>query len=491
MNLDDLISKYVDGELNQNEDNELRKILSEDESARDAFDTDVFIHSAIKEESENIRPSARLLSETEDRVLMKILASQPIVGDTVYPRRKYFAFASAVMAILILGFLKINDFQIFNDKMGLALILEQERRNIDNSYILSQIESEGPELLTIVNPHEKVNVNHSAGLLARTSNVNSSRNNNTVVSIASNTGSVIGNENMQFSVGTENSEIVENLNTVSTKTDMRLSSSDGNNISNKDNMTTDNLKAQLPVSAKQTNSVMLSPEKTIQMNPSNITMNNVQPSVVNPMNNPFPVNQNFYGTPTNIRLASFFGTNLMNTGFEQANLKNSQVISNFSQSIACELTSSQRIGLELGYSQFSYDDQRIGRIPTSSVVRLGDITSKRHGVEELYPSGDGNNITFPYTVNVNKQILWGSAFYEQVIFNIDNLSFTGRLGVGGTNDGALGYAKFYGQYDLFKWLSVTVGADGRYFKSAINSQLIQSNDWKSSLSIIYGFQLKM
>jgi len=494
MNLDDLISKYVDSELTPQEDSELRNILSEDNSAREIFDTDVFIHSAIKEEAKNIRPSSVLLGETEDKILMKILANQPIVGDTVYPRRRRYAFATAVMAVMLLGFLRISDFQMFNDKTGMALILEQERHNLDKSFNNSQIEADSPEDLTMLNPREASVSRGSHQLIAST---RSNRNNmiasvapqsNIVASVPLGTVAELKADNGLRSI--PNVSLTENitpLQPMMEKHSESMISSGGENVLSNQNL------AQMPSNSKSANINFQqnTDMNVVQLNPvpKQMVVNTLQP--VGSMNMPNSFNQqNYYGNTTNIQLGSFFGTNLVNAGFDNTGLKNASVVSNFSQSIACELTKSQRVGLELGFTQFTFDDQRIGRIP-SGIQKTPDYSSGQVKIEEFGSGTDGSTISFPYTVNVNKQILWGSVFYEQVFVNFDLISITGRLGIGGTNDGPLSYARLYTQFDIFKWLSITAGADGRYFKTVLNPHQSQSNDWKSSLSIIYGFKLKM
>ncbi len=497
MNLDDLISKYVDSELTPQEDSELRNILSEDNSAREAFDTDVFIHSAIKEEAKNIRPSTILLGETEDKILMKILANQPIVGDTVYPRKRRYAFATAVLAVMLFGFLRINDFQMFNDKTGMALILEQERHTLDKSFNDSQIETDAPEDLTMLNPREVSFDRASRSLLPAAQSIKEN------VAAETNSHSIIlassPAENAEYGLRSADNTV----NTIATESvseefaplqpmiqqnnDSRISSG-GANIQLKQNL------APMPSNSKASN-LDFQPDagnSAVQLNPlpKQMIVNTQQP--VGSMNMPNSFNQqNYYGNTTNIQLGSFFGTNLVNTGFDNTNLKNASVVSNFSQSIACEISKSQRVGLELGFTQFSFDDQRIGRIPSSGILKISDYSSSHPKIQEFGTGSDGTGITFPYTVNVNKQILWGSAFYEQVFVDFNKISITGRLGLGGTNDGLLSYARLYTQFDIFTWLSFTAGADGRYFKTVLNPQKSQVNDWKSSLSIIYGFKLKM
>jgi hypothetical protein len=384
---------------------------------------------------------------------------------------------------------------MFNDKTGMALILEQERHNLDKSFNNSQIEADSPEYLTMLNPRE-VSVSRSSRQLVASIRSN---HNNMISSVTSHSNIVASvplrqaeNDVMAANTvnNTETEIVTENVipaQPMMEKNNESMTSSNGASVLSNQNL------ASMRANSKTSN-MNFQPNtenSVVQLNPVPKQMVvNTQQSVSS-MNMPSNFNQqNYYGNTTNIQLGSFFGTNLVNAGFDNTSLKNASVVSNFSQSIACELTKSQRVGLELGFTQFTFDDQRIGRIP-SGIQKTPDYSSGQVKIEEFGSGTDGSSITFPYTVNVNKQILWGSVFYEQVFVNFDLISITGRLGLGGTNDGPLSYARVYTQFDIFKWLSITAGADGRYFKTVLNPHQSQSNDWKSSLSIIYGFKLKM
>ena len=111
MELDDYISKYIDSELTDEEDVRLREMLSEDDFARDKFDSAVTVHLAMKEDSQAIEPPEDIYRQTEDIVLMKILASQPIIAERpVFWRRTQLL--AAMIVFLIFSFIfKIDDLQ--------------------------------------------------------------------------------------------------------------------------------------------------------------------------------------------------------------------------------------------------------------------------------------------------------------------------------------------------------------------------------------------
>ncbi|MBK9246845.1 MAG: hypothetical protein IPM69_01715 [Ignavibacteria bacterium] len=53
MNHNLLISKYLDGELSFDEDNELRRLLSESSAIKEDFDSATMLHFMMKDDSES------------------------------------------------------------------------------------------------------------------------------------------------------------------------------------------------------------------------------------------------------------------------------------------------------------------------------------------------------------------------------------------------------------------------------------------------------
>jgi len=77
MNLDELISKYLDGDLTEDEKSQFTKTLSEDGRAREKFDSAMSLHIAFREDAESINPPKKLIDQTEDLIMMKIFAKAP------------------------------------------------------------------------------------------------------------------------------------------------------------------------------------------------------------------------------------------------------------------------------------------------------------------------------------------------------------------------------------------------------------------------------
>ena len=73
MNLENLIMKYIDGELTIEEDNILRAYLKQDPLAKDLFDEYLEIHLNLKDDAETIVLPNSVAEKTQNIVMMKIL----------------------------------------------------------------------------------------------------------------------------------------------------------------------------------------------------------------------------------------------------------------------------------------------------------------------------------------------------------------------------------------------------------------------------------
>jgi len=181
-----------------------------------------------------------------------------------------------------------------------------------------------------------------------------------------------------------------------------------------------------------------------------------------------------------ISLSSFLGTDIVRGGMTNDN----SMISHFSQAVSYEIDDDESFGFEVGFSQYAYDEKaeitvkkNIGNLPTNSSIESNE-------------SGIDFSIAYPQIVNVksNTQILWASAFYERLLYEIGEMDFVTRIGAGFSNDGLIGYSKIFMQYQLFSGVKFTIGAEGRLFQAQINKFVDQKSNIKSSATLIYGLQ---
>ncbi|MGA2296094.1 MAG: hypothetical protein ABSG15_00920 [FCB group bacterium] len=134
MSLDDKISKYLDGELSEEEDFFLRHEVSKNPTAREKFDASVGLHLAFREDAESVFPPEDLVQSTEDIVLMKILAQAPDNIERSYTWRRSAVLVSFIFLFLLGSLFKISDINFKNPlilRIPLAQI-EQENQNTKN-----------------------------------------------------------------------------------------------------------------------------------------------------------------------------------------------------------------------------------------------------------------------------------------------------------------------------------------------------------------------
>ena len=89
-------------------------------------------------------------------------------------------------------------------------------------------------------------------------------------------------------------------------------------------------------------------------------------------------------------------------------------------------------------------------------------------------------------------MIWGAVFYEQSIFNSSSLNLDGRIGIGTTSmESPLGYGRLFAKYQLFSGVYLTLGAEGRMSIFKFPKEFNNPDKLKSSVSLIYGFQIKL
>ncbi|MBI5325772.1 MAG: hypothetical protein HZB41_10970 [Ignavibacteriae bacterium] len=461
MELDDYISKYIDSELTDEEDVQLRKLLSEDDFARDKFDSAVTVHLAMKEDSQSIEPPEDIYRQTEDIVLMKILANQPIITE-----RPLFWRRNQLLAAMIVFFILSFVFQI--DDMYLGNL-----KSVPNNSLTS-VQDDNQENTSA----QSGRITHS-GLRPAAPMPNSD---DITLSDAAANGS-----------GARSAGII-------------VSDEIGGSEEKKDGpMTSTQLQPAPPV----TEHVLLY-EKNEQLKPgSEINHSVVEKSRVTRIDGEIysisdynineilvnkPVSEteikgiNYESMPlktgekTNITFSSFLGTDFVRTGFgEDEDL----AITNFSQSIAYSIDSDEKMGIEIGYSEYAYKENVVLPSPLQS---LSKVKSQLLETTELEMPIGVNWFESSITLERQRQFVWGSAFYERSLLSNSDVSLEGRLGLGMSYDGPLGYGRIFGKYNFLNGFAVTVGTEGRVFQVTLPGEKT-GKKLKSTGTIIYGFQI--
>lgn len=447
MNLDILISKYLDSELTPQEDEQLREILSTDKYSKDVFDASVELHCDLKNDSAQISPPEELVRRTEDLVLMKILQNSPSEKPKpvlIRRRRLVPAFASLVAIVILASVFQISDsFRTGgNSESMLSGVLSD-----NSSETVSNVENK-TEALSVKKENQKQKVLLNMAFSGDSSKeiitpAKKYRNQEIYIALQE---APAGNDVLV--IQSENFDIV---------------SAEGENMAQavaidvtSGNITVTSLNQSLPINNTQS----LHPQ---------IYMNGIQQ---NPMSGlPWDVVQ-----LNEMQATTFLGTTVYSSGMKE---KKSSV-NHLSQSFGYSVSDIIKIGLEVGFTEFIYDDLVKTRIPVSSPMDGGSR------VEVLDPTKEG--IIIGLTIaEKRKDFWWFAPFIDYNLFNGNDYSITGRAGLGLSTDGALGYSRIYGKYEVINGIYITLGAEGRLFQAGSNSD---NRTLNSNVSLIYGLQFR-
>ncbi len=438
MNPDDLIMKYIDGELSFSEDEELRNMTSLHPKIKEDFDLDIYIHSAIYDDSRSISPSPELVSSTEDKVLMKILSSQKNIHSKKMTKRKIYAYVAGVAALILINFIYLGDNLSLNDSRLSHL---KEQMNLFTPSIISEEQSNNQTQKAIA---ENINV-------TKTSPKNIQ--NLPIINLT-----IVETDN-----GTEPNQ---NLN-ISTHIDDNDNSSFLKEFATKQNQ--DILKIDI------SQDFVFYKEETMIEHSLTQPMLNLQTSLLNL----FQPATDLYSQRSDIQFSSFFGTDIYRNGIPDKKIG----ISHISQSIAYSINNDQRIGIEMGYTEYSYEQT------VNVLVPFGSINDEKFIITQFNNDNENDLILYPIKFHKNQQVFWGAAFYEESLISNEFLSLVGRFGGGTTSDGPLGYTRLFAKVNIMKNLSINLGSEGRLFLGRV-PELNSEKGWKSSVSLIYGFQFK-
>jgi hypothetical protein len=454
MNLDDLLSKYLDGDLSHEEDEQLRSLLAEDNDAKEEFDAAVLLNAAIKEDAESIKAPAAVLRDTEDKIAMAIMSRRDTGVVAFYRRRKYYSYAAVFLLFLIGTIYRIYDSYPF-DKTG---IMAESMADLKTQMLSQQFEDELNQF-SMTTPKEKYQTVKQVSNASSIKKTNEYKSPVDYAMSSSKPESSISN----MSVFAPVEAFTEKFATEPTTTEFYTQ--DKFAVDN-ENMVNTSYLPKLP-------SAPVNP----YMQRSIGQYNAFAPSHRGALSGNIPF-YDFYQNTNNIMVTSFLGTEVLNNGIET---NKNIAVSHISQSIAYALNNDNAIGVEVGISQYNYDE--IGSI-SYTVERFERIDN---GMEvENY--NHGSLITETIIYDRKKEVLWASAFYERQKIFSDHFTINGRLGVGANSEGPLGYTRLYGKIGLFKGLYMTAGMEGRLFYLNLPELTTSDPKMRSSLILSYGLQ---
>ncbi|MBE2189397.1 MAG: hypothetical protein IAE98_07995 [Candidatus Kapabacteria bacterium] len=435
MSLEILISKYIDSELSPTEDLQLRDVLRDNVHSKSKFDSAIDVHHQLKQDAASIRVPEKLLRDTEDKILMNIMATQPASAQITKMSSKWYQYSAAavvLVAFMISGVMKISE---QNSPRAIAFLQNSNAVSVDSDNILltepaanktsKPLELKSESVSQIVS-NDEYEVSEIAVDNIKQDNL--TENETTVATIPDNTSSDL----MQEIILTEKSIIQSDKSK--------------------------NLLNNLPDGG------------TVQMPHSNYNVVSNLPTTY--------FAEPFMGL-AGVQLHTFMSYDFSHSGFKTSG--NSPIL-NISQSISYSATDRLGFGIEFGITEFTYDRRQNIYIPAN--------IENPNGPSVQVPTGTGeNHVIVPVEIETVRQFIWGTAFIDYSFIKYDDFVIVGRLGLGGSNEGPLGFGRVYAQYDLLSYLSLTIGTEGRLFINDLpNSQFNRA--MRSSSSVVYGIRLK-
>ncbi len=519
--VDVLITKYLDGDLSSNEDKELRHVLSETPDAKVAFDDAVAVHHAVRANADSISVPDDLARDTEELVLMKIFSEVPPTLPAQDPERWR---TPAVTAVLLLIALMLPTFTTDMGEApyteygaGLAQVdpmddlltparasANDEHGTVRDATLLSALAT-SQELLTAAADNAAAN---SAGDTRSDRSDAQNRNGERRVPLAMQSDRR-SNESTPGIAREEASGDVRNSISQSPTFQDPIEAA----IRQSENTGLTDQRWDSEASTLALSDGLLADDQ----DPFAVADDTEEDFTGGFL--AYDAAEDDQDMRGQIFLSSTFGSDLVS----QAETGNeSPIVSLSSVSLGYSVSDAGRIGLEVGYLSFSYSYETWRYVPGPLGISNGVTTGLIEDLSQYYrpsdndamqeafgtqsgdgkpgdelpdddsgaqngegpndgddsvvtgagddkPAGEsglGGQDSEPGSLyldqrRVNKSTLWGGIFYEHEIPIRERISFIGRIGAGGSNEGMLGYLRASASYELTNSISLQTGFDSR------------------------------
>ncbi|MEN6294931.1 MAG: hypothetical protein ABFD61_02230 [Chloroherpetonaceae bacterium] len=426
MNLTELIFKYIDGTITRNEDAILRKMIEVNPSFKQEYDTLLSIDFEIKKDAEEIDYPDDFFDNVEHQIQYKIYLDKQ---NAIAKKKKIVRQAFVPL---------------------LALLLIFSISNIGNpSNQISKLYSGNKTFQSSTNqtPKELAKIKSPTGNRLRTKLMHTS---------------TISNRNQQI----QNSEIAENP--IRPLEDSRFIKSNSRNYKIDSEYINDETFAQNIQMNNQnvnnrifiSNNFQQNVNAPIQASQGNISNSNVFNSLPNITNS------------VQVELNSFLGSDVAFFGVNKSN----STITSFTQSIAFDMDTKSKIGIETGYIQVGIEKDKYLEIKLSSLDAFGSTINS---------GGSGLLIKTPGKENYEQRIIWAGLFYERNILEYNALAISSRVGAGLSDNGFIGNVKLFAKYKVSKSIDFTLGGESKLFSGG-DDVSVNNSKFISTISIIYG-----
>ncbi len=456
MNLDLLISKYLDGELTHEEDVALRELIKADPYSRSVFDDYIEIQMEIQKDAQSIKLPKTLKKSTEDIVMMEILKATPVVIHKIEPvvaRRKFPQFLSMVAALLLFFVFSIYEYKspVLNQS-GLV----SSAANRSDMPVFEGKNSEVKEINALVKKNSKSFATSKVEIAE-----NANNNDATIVSSVE----LNKNADMQLNSNITNDNNISNNVDNNSFSEMPVAEVSKNTNSNKDNSIIES-KHQKSLNIVNSNQISAFPN----------TSGGIESSLINQFG------YDMFYVKNDITLSSTYIQGFAQNGLTSGS--NKPVI-HYSQSLGFSISESIKIGFEFGLTEFQYDKRSYIYVPISEIDNDNKIGNN---IEVLDPIGDNNYIIVPVNVNQNHQLYWGTMFFENNWLSYNGLIIDSRIGIGASNSGYVGFGRINAKYDIYRGIYLTFGTEGRIFSTDALKKV--DDNISRSIGFVYGLQFK-
>lgn len=437
MNLDHLLSRYLDGELTPEEDKQLRDLVASSPEARAEFDAAVSLFIHAREEAEHPSLSAAESSSIEDAIMMAALSSQASAVPVATAMTSLPSLSISLLSSLVVASLSLVPVST-GYRSGIVGGAESgSRPSVMTQPLLREAESSAALASSSVGVGDEkvVEKRFEAAAPVRPSRAD-------ISNAARYTAQVAEQDN------------ADDL----TIYELYVEESDDSSVE------------QSPDLAMASfNSAMTAPVRS-EADPAL----RLSPAVIPVIPESAPVDFGFVGGSM---FASFSGGAMESSDF-------------IAQTISYKLDDRNRIGIEIGWMQFSYRHN-------STMIRMApsDAPSNRSVAMVITENPAIRPISSFFLSNAQRvstdEALWGSLFYERGIPVNDLVEVSIRGGAGASNLGALGFARVGLTAHIHPSVALTAGVDGRSFLLWQGSVMSKQTSSVTNLSLSFGVAFHM
>lgn len=483
MDIDLLISRYLDADLTVEDDLGLRELLANDPLLKEQFNTAVSLHHSM-EFDDSIETPRQLVEETEKILETIMMSSSPRDGRGLKPsqaskRKIQFGRQSVLpivtIAVMLLIGVPIGD-EFLGGGSGLASIGQP------SDALKSSMQVPG-------------NVSPTALSLSRSS----------VLELVQ--GKRLTQSHLETTDGIAQLEQPLHLVSPEAETPSQLSIGYLSSLGNIQPFTSSR---ELHNSDVQRNNDF-QPSTSLE---SSIDVRSAVSALGIPVSNAFSsLNQDLMSGSVQNSATPAYQALVLSTTVSNS-VTSSVHIRNVAQALSYSVTEEDNIGLELGYVSLADGSSQIQKNSSSALGSLfrdgygsgingpddpesgsgkdmpgspdgGDKLGRDNTAEGGKGSSNKGSTEFEVT-NRMSNYYWGAAFYERSLFDFHGVTMKTRAGVGTSLSGIVSYGRAYLKYNVFSNVALSAGAEG---STLLSKSASTAQNPKSFLLLSYGIQI--